>query len=112
MSATVEKYRSDVFFTDAVKAVQTRRGSRAAYARKEARDGFGREITPDLAEWLAGRDSFYMSTASADGQPYIQHRGGPPALSASWTSTRSPSPIIAATASTSRSATSPRTTVR
>jgi predicted pyridoxine 5'-phosphate oxidase superfamily flavin-nucleotide-binding protein len=78
MDATEQKHPSDVFFTEAVKAVQTRRGSRTAYARKEANDGFGRTITPDLAEWLAGRDSFYLATASADGQPYIQHRGGPP----------------------------------
>jgi predicted pyridoxine 5'-phosphate oxidase superfamily flavin-nucleotide-binding protein len=69
---------SDVFFSDAVKAVQTRRGSRTAYAKQEAAGGFQREITPDLAAWLAERDSAYLATASASGQPYIQHRGGPP----------------------------------
>lgn len=34
-------------------------------------------MTPDLAAFLAQRDSFYLATASAEGPPYIQHRGGP-----------------------------------
>jgi predicted pyridoxine 5'-phosphate oxidase superfamily flavin-nucleotide-binding protein len=69
---------SDIAFTPAVKAVQTRRGSRESYARMEAKGGFRTAITPDLADFLAEARSFYLATASADGQPYIQHRGGPP----------------------------------
>jgi uncharacterized protein len=68
---------SDVAFTPAVKAVQERKGSRAAYHRVEERGGFRTKITPDLAAFLAERDSAYLATASAAGQPYIQHRGGP-----------------------------------
>lgn len=68
---------SDAMFSPSVKAVQSRRGSRASYAAKANRDGFATEITPELAAWLAERDSFYLATASAAGQPYIQHRGGP-----------------------------------
>ncbi len=68
---------SDVAFSPAVKALQERHGSRAGYARMEEKGGWKREITPDLAAFLAGRDSFYLATASAAGQPYIQHRGGP-----------------------------------
>ena len=34
-------------------------------------------MTPELAEFIAERDSLYLGTANADGQPYIQHRGGP-----------------------------------
>ena len=34
-------------------------------------------VTPDLATFIAERDSIYLATASADGRPYIQHRGGP-----------------------------------
>ena len=68
---------SDVAFTDAVKAVQTRRGSRAAFARAEARGGFRTDVTPELAAFLAGVDTAYLATASAAGQPYAQHRGGP-----------------------------------
>lgn len=69
---------SDVAFTPAVKAEQTRRGSRHGYARMEEKGGWSATITPDLAAFIAARDSFYLSTASADGQPYTQHRGGPP----------------------------------
>ncbi|MFO1315810.1 MAG: pyridoxamine 5'-phosphate oxidase family protein [Burkholderiales bacterium] len=68
---------SDVAFTAAVKAMQSRRGSRRAYARMEAGGGWRAEATADLARFIAQRDSFYLGTASAAGQPYIQHRGGP-----------------------------------
>jgi predicted pyridoxine 5'-phosphate oxidase superfamily flavin-nucleotide-binding protein len=69
---------SDIAFTPAVKAVQTRKGSRPAYARMEARGGWDTTITPELAAFFAEQDSVYLATASAEGQPYIQHRGGPP----------------------------------
>lgn len=69
---------SDVAFTPAVKAQQQRRGSRHSYSSMEERGGWSDRITPDLAGFLNERDSFYLGTASADGQPYIQHRGGPP----------------------------------
>lgn len=68
---------SDIFFSPSVKAVQARRGSRANYAAMAESDHFETEITPDLAAWLAERDSFYLATANTYGQPYIQHRGGP-----------------------------------
>jgi uncharacterized protein len=67
-------YSSDVAFTPAVKAVQARKGSREAY---EQRGGWRTEIDEDLAAFLAEANSFYLATASVDGQPYIQHRGGP-----------------------------------
>ena len=69
-------YSSDVAFTPAVKAIQARKGSREAYANAEQR-GWRTEIDEDLAAFLAAANSFYLATASADGQPYIQHRGGP-----------------------------------
>ncbi len=69
---------SDVAFTPAVKAIQEKRGSRGQYARMEQRGGWQTVITPDLAGFLSEVRSFYLATASADGQPYIQHRGGPP----------------------------------
>jgi hypothetical protein len=68
---------SDVAFGPSVKAVQRRRGSRDAYARMEQKGGWSDRITPELAAFIAERDSFYLGTASANGQPYIQHRGGP-----------------------------------
>ncbi len=67
---------SDVAFTPAVKAAQERLGSRQSYSRMEQGRGWARTITTDLASFIAERDSFYLGTASADGQPYIQHRGG------------------------------------
>ncbi len=68
---------SDVAFTPAVKAMQEKLGSRAGYARMEEKGGWKTNVTPDLATFLAQRDSVYLATASAEGQPYIQHRGGP-----------------------------------
>ncbi len=71
-----DRISSDVAFTPAVKAVQQRKGSRGGYRRMEERGGFKTTVTPELAAFIAGRDSFFLATASADGQPYIQHRGG------------------------------------
>jgi len=68
---------SDVAFTPAVKAIQAKRGSRAHYAKMEDKGGWRTAITSDLAGRLAEARSFYLATASADGQPYVQHRGGP-----------------------------------
>src|SRR5918994_4956005 len=73
----VHTYSSDVAFTPAVKAIQARKGSRESYAHVEARGGWRTEIDENLAGFLAETNSFYLATASADGQPYIQHRGGP-----------------------------------
>ena len=69
---------SDVAFTPTVKAIQEQRGSRASYAKTEAKGGWRTVITPDLAGFLAEVRSFYLATANAAGQPYMQHRGGPP----------------------------------
>ena len=68
---------SDIAFTPSVKAAQQERGSRAAYAKMEQRGGWHDVITPALEEFIAERESFYLGTANAEGQPYIQHRGGP-----------------------------------
>ena len=67
---------SDIAFTPAVKAQQERKGSRASYARMETGRGWSDRVTPELEAFIAARDSFYFGTASAEGQPYIQHRGG------------------------------------
>jgi predicted pyridoxine 5'-phosphate oxidase superfamily flavin-nucleotide-binding protein len=71
-----QTYASDVAFSPSVKAVQSRKGSRATYHKQEQR-GWRTQVTPDLAEFIAAQTSFLLATASADGQPYIQHRGGP-----------------------------------
>jgi uncharacterized protein len=71
-------YSSDVAFTPAVKAIQSQKGSRKGYASMEQRGSWETHITPDLAEFIADQTSVFLGTASHDGQPYIQHRGGPP----------------------------------
>jgi hypothetical protein len=70
-------YTSDIAFTPAVKAVQSRKGSRSGYAHMEAASGWQSVTTPDLGGLIAAQTSVFLGTASADGQPYIQHRGGP-----------------------------------
>ncbi|MDA2925528.1 pyridoxamine 5'-phosphate oxidase family protein, partial [Acidobacteria bacterium AH-259-L09] len=76
----MERPISEIGFTPKVKAAQEKRGSRASYAKMEQRGDQGpwRDVvTPELAEFIAERDSLYLGTAGADGQPYIQYRGGP-----------------------------------
>jgi predicted pyridoxine 5'-phosphate oxidase superfamily flavin-nucleotide-binding protein len=73
----VQTYSSDVAFTPAVKEIQARKGSRQAYAHVEQNGGWRTEIDDNLTAILADANSLYFATASADGQPYIQHRGGP-----------------------------------
>ncbi len=72
-----QTFSSDVAFTPAVKAVQTRKGSRDTYARVEQNGGWRTEIDENLAHFLAETNSFFLATASGTGHPYIQHRGGP-----------------------------------
>lgn len=71
-------YSSDVAFSPAVKSIQSRKGSRRAYARQEESGGWNTKITADLAGFIEAQISVFFATASADGQPYVQHRGGPP----------------------------------
>lgn len=71
-------YASDIAFTPAVKALQSRAGSRRAYARMEQGAGWQTRITDELAGFIAAQTSVFLATVNAEGQPYIQHRGGPP----------------------------------
>ncbi|WPO41100.1 pyridoxamine 5'-phosphate oxidase family protein [Tardiphaga sp. 42S5] len=73
----IHTYSSDIAFTPTVKAIQTRKGSRSGYAHVEENGGWRTEIDDNLAAFLAEANSFFLATASADGQPYMQHRGGP-----------------------------------
>jgi len=75
--SNTQTYSSDVAFTPAVKAIQAKKGSRDGYAEVERNGGWRTEVDDRLASLLADTNSFYMATATADGQPYIQHRGGP-----------------------------------
>ena len=71
-------YASDVAFTPTVKAVQARKGSRRSYERMEQGGSWETTVTPELAEFIAAQTSVYLASANVAGQPYIQHRGGPP----------------------------------
>lgn len=75
--ADVHTHSSDVAFTPTVKAIQARKGSRDAYARVEDNGGWRTEIDAHLAAFIGEQTSFFLATANAEGQPYIQHRGGP-----------------------------------
>ncbi|CCD98633.1 pyridoxamine 5'-phosphate oxidase family protein [Bradyrhizobium sp. STM 3809] len=77
MAQTDIRAPGDVMFSPAAKAIQARKGSRESYAHVEETRGFRHAVDADLAGRLAEATSFYIATASADGQPYIQHRGGP-----------------------------------
>jgi len=71
---------SEIAFTAKVKAAQEKHGSRTSYAKMEERGDPGpwrNLVTPELAGFIAERDALYLGTAGADGQPYIQYRGGP-----------------------------------
>jgi len=72
-----DAFASDVAFTDVVKAIQARKGSRTAYARMEQAGSWETSITPELRAEIEAQTSVFLATANAHGQPYIQHRGGP-----------------------------------
>jgi len=74
----VQGYSSDVAFTPTVKMLQARKGSRQRYAHIEQAGSWATHITSDLAAFIAAQTSVFLATANAQGQPYIQHRGGPP----------------------------------
>ena len=67
----------EVMFSAAVRAEQTCRGSRDANARRAASGRFASALTTDVITFIRAQDSAYLATASADRQPYVQHRGGP-----------------------------------
>ena len=72
------RYSSDIAFTPAVKALQAAKGSRQPYSKMEQRGSWQTKVTVELEAFLADLDMFYLGTASAEGQPYIQYRGGKP----------------------------------
>jgi len=74
----MRQYSSDIAFTPAVKGIQTDKGSRSSYVRMEKTGSWMTTVTPDLEAFLADLDMFYLGTSNAEGQPYIQYRGGSP----------------------------------
>lgn len=74
----MRQFSSDIAFTPSVKTIQTQKGSRTSYARMEQGGSWETTVTPELTAFLADLDMFYLGTANAEGQPYIQYRGGLP----------------------------------
>ncbi|MEZ5945172.1 MAG: pyridoxamine 5'-phosphate oxidase family protein [Planctomycetaceae bacterium] len=74
----MREYPSDIAFTPAVKSIQSVKGSRTSYAKMEEREGWRTKVTPELEAFIADLDMFYLGTSNAEGQPYIQYRGGAP----------------------------------
>lgn len=66
----------ETMFTDNVKEIQQQRGSRQSYSRFEKGDDYNNILSVKEADFIRGRDSFYMASVSETGWPYVQHRGG------------------------------------
>ena len=67
---------AQIAFTSAVKAIQIQHGSREAYAKLEQHGSDNDTVTPEIAEFIAQMDGFYLGTVGSNGYPYIQFRGG------------------------------------
>lgn len=68
---------ADIMFTPAVKELQRQQGSREIYEKMEQKPDFHHQLTPEVEDFLAQRDSFYIASITEDHWPYVQHRGGP-----------------------------------
>jgi len=66
----------NIVLTPQAQAAMAARGSLAGYAKKIAA-GYPERVTSDLAGFIAELDTAFLATTSAEGAPYIQHRGGP-----------------------------------
>lgn len=75
---SMRQFSSDIAFTAAVKGIQSNKGSRSSYSRMEMGGSWETTVTPELEAFLVDLDMFYLGTANAEGQPYIQYRGGSP----------------------------------
>jgi len=73
----VSRAFSDIAFTPAVRAEQTRMGSRSAYARLDHAEDRRDTLTAEEAAFIEASDGFYQATVSETGWPYVQFRGGP-----------------------------------
>jgi predicted pyridoxine 5'-phosphate oxidase superfamily flavin-nucleotide-binding protein len=103
-------FPSDVAFTESVKRIQRERGSRSSYARKEnLSGGFAGDLTAEVVDFIAQRDSAFLATSNAAGQPYVQHRGGPPGFIQAIDARTLAFPDFMATGNTLRSGILPKT---
>lgn len=67
----------DIAVTPTVLALQERKGSLGMYVNEVgAGPGSPHTLTADEIDLITTRDSFYLSSVSETGWPYVQHRGG------------------------------------
>ena len=71
-------HSKDIVFSEAVRRQQSAHGSREAMQRMTERRPWPNRLTPEIVDFIAQRNSAFLGTANREGQPYIQHRGGPP----------------------------------
>jgi predicted pyridoxine 5'-phosphate oxidase superfamily flavin-nucleotide-binding protein len=67
---------AELAFTEKVKEMQEKMGSRKNYSRLE-NESYVNGLTENEIEFISQRDSFYMASIGSNGYPYVQHRGGP-----------------------------------
>ena len=68
---------ADIAFTDSVKEMQVRYGTRNAYSGLAFDLDQSDRLTEFEINFLSESDSFYLGTVGENGWPYVQHRGGP-----------------------------------
>jgi len=66
-----------IAFTDTVRQVQREQNSRNGYASMDQGEDYNYLLSQNEADFIHGRDSFYMASVSETDWPYLQHRGGP-----------------------------------
>jgi uncharacterized protein len=69
---------AEIAFTPSVRAIQESMGSSKHYSRMENPEPYNQDLRSNETEFISLRDSFYISSVSETGWPYVQHRGGPP----------------------------------
>ena len=65
-------------FTPSVRAVQARYGVREHNERAAAREPDRASLSDEMQQRIGHANSVIVGTASRDGWPHVQHRGGPP----------------------------------
>jgi uncharacterized protein len=64
-------------FSPAVKGAQARYGARERGLLLENKEPANSQLNDDLKAFIGAATSFFIGTASRDGWPHVQHRGGP-----------------------------------
>ena len=66
----------DILFSKAVRETQEKLGSDQLIQKLSDKNYWKSELSEEQVQFVQDRNSFYLGTSSAEGRPYIQHRGG------------------------------------